>query len=85
MTLPAVSHQLLLQKGVELSNELHQFLCDTPNPTKNWNNKLLFLALLSYAVSLGKFSDLDRDDFMQLCEGFYDNLQVNNLRDVEES
>lgn len=85
MTLPAVSHQLLLSKGVELSNELHQFLCDTPNPTKNWNNKLLFLALLSYAVSLGKFSDLDRDDFMQLCEGFYDNILVNPRDEEKES
>jgi len=86
----SISHQLLVAKGVELSNELHRFVTDggcsacTTNPVKGWNNKLFVLALLAYAVSMGKFSDLDRDDFIKLCEGFYDNIEVN-LHESQDS
>lgn len=74
-----VSHELLVATGVGLSNELHRFLTETPNPTKQWGNQLLVLALLAYAVSMAKFSDLDKPDFLQLCGSFYDNLTIDRI------
>lgn len=79
---------VLIDKGIELSNQLHTYLSEnsqgrssktgdyTENPTQCWNHKFLFLALLGYAASMAKFSELDREDFQQLAMGFYDYVLV---------
>lgn len=79
---------VLIDKGIKLSNQLHSYLSEnsqarnsktgnyTDNPTHGWNHKFLFLALLGYAASMAKFSDLDRDDFQQLAMGFYDYVLI---------
>jgi len=73
-----VAISVLIHKGSELANQLHEYLCDKVqvNPAPKWNNKFLFLALLGYAASMAKFSDLDKADYMALAEGFYDNIDI---------
>jgi hypothetical protein len=71
-----VNIAVLIKKGVEMSNDLHEYLSTTDNVTRKWNHKFLFLALLSYASSMARFSDLDKADFMALAEGFYDNIEM---------
>lgn len=76
------AHALLIDKGLDLANQLHVYLSYRedgkviPNPTLKWNHKFVFLALLGYAASMAKFSQLDKDDYMALAEGFYDNVDI---------
>jgi hypothetical protein len=71
-----VAISVLITKGVELSNQLHDHLCTTDNLTRKWNHKFMFLALMGYAASMAKFSELDKADYMALAEGFYDNIDM---------
>jgi hypothetical protein len=72
------AHALLIDKGLSMANDLHRFLSETQtnNPALKWNHKFLFLALLGYASSMARFSELDKQDFMALAEGFYDNVEI---------
>jgi hypothetical protein len=93
MTQPLNAAQaLLIDRGLDLANQLHLFLVESlqgrtkegtylNNPCEKWTHKFLFLALLGYAASMAKFSELDRGDFIALAEGFYDNVEVNPKSD----
>jgi hypothetical protein len=82
------AHALLIDKGLTMANQLHAYLSlrsdgeATPNPTLKWNHKFVFLALLGYAASMAKFSQLDKDDYMALAEGFFDNVDITPREDV---
>lgn len=69
--------ELLVEEGWRRSRDLHRFVTDNPaSPAMNWSPKILFLAFLSASAQTAKFTGMDRKDFLDLCSGFFDNIQV---------
>lgn len=69
--------EMLVEEGWRRSRDLHRFIGDNPvSPAATWPPKILFLALLCYCTQMAKFTDIDRQDFLDLCGGFFDNVQV---------
>lgn len=67
--------EFVISEGWRLSQTLHKFIQDNPvNPMAQWPAKFYFLGFLTYATSMAKAVDMDRDDFLHLCEALYDNI-----------
>jgi hypothetical protein len=69
--------QGLIVEGWRRSEMIHDFLTNNPvGPFTEWPTRLMFLGMLTYATSLARLVDMNRTDFMALCAGLFDSVEV---------